>query len=98
MLLSSHILEEIEGLASRILVMLAGRLAATGDYRSLRRLMTDRPHTVHVRTTNDRQLASALIGNATVVGVEVTADGSPLMVIEVVAGPDSAFQAVNETV
>lgn len=74
-LLSSHILEEIEGLASRILVMLAGRLAATGDYRSLRRLMTDRPHTVHVRTTNDRQLASALITNPTVVGVEVMADG-----------------------
>ncbi|MBC8089538.1 MAG: ABC transporter ATP-binding protein [Phycisphaerae bacterium] len=74
-LLSSHILEEIEGLASRILVMLAGRLAATGDYRSLRRLMTDRPHTVHVRTTNDRELAAALITNPTVVGVEVMAEG-----------------------
>jgi ABC-2 type transport system ATP-binding protein len=74
-LLSSHILEEIEGLASRILVMLAGRLAATGDYRSLRRLMTDRPHTVHVRTSNDRQLASALIANPTVVSVELMSDG-----------------------
>ncbi|MEO7996283.1 MAG: ABC transporter ATP-binding protein [Gemmatimonadaceae bacterium] len=74
-LLSSHILEEIEGIASRILVMLAGRLAATGDYRSLRRLMTDRPHTVHVRTTDDRQLASALITNPTVVGVEVSDAG-----------------------
>ncbi len=74
-LLSSHILEEIEGLASRIMVMLAGRLAATGDYRSLRRLMTDRPHTVHVRSTNDRQLAAALIANPTVVGVEVMTDG-----------------------
>jgi ABC-2 type transport system ATP-binding protein len=74
-LLSSHILEEIEGIASRILVMLAGRLAATGDYRSLRRLMTDRPHTVHVRTTDDRQLAAALITNPTVVGVEVADNG-----------------------
>lgn len=74
-LLSSHILEEIEGLASRILVMIAGRLAATGDFRSLRRLMTDRPHTVHVRSTNDRQLASALIASSSVVGVEVMADG-----------------------
>lgn len=74
-LLSSHILEEIEGLASRILVMIAGRLAATGDFRSLRRLMTDRPHTVHVRSTNDRQLASALITSSSVVGVEVMSDG-----------------------
>lgn len=74
-LLSSHILEEIEGIASRILVMLAGRLAATGDFRSLRRLMTDRPHTVHVRTTDDRQLAAALITNPTVVGVEVAENG-----------------------
>lgn len=74
-LLSSHILEEIESVASRILVMLAGRLAATGDYRSLRRLMTDRPHTVVLRSSNDRQLASALIAHATVVAVELDSAG-----------------------
>jgi len=74
-LLSSHILEEIEGVASRILVMLAGRLAATGDYRSLRRLMTDRPHTVRVRTSNDRTLAAALVQRLDVLGVEVAKDG-----------------------
>jgi ABC-2 type transport system ATP-binding protein len=74
-LLSSHILEEIEGVASRILVMLAGRLAASGDYRSLRRLMTDRPHTVHVRSSNDRALASALLRLPMVLGVELAASG-----------------------
>jgi ABC-2 type transport system ATP-binding protein len=74
-LLSSHILEEIESVASRILVMLSGRLAATGDYRSLRRLMTDRPHTVHLKSSNDRQLASALVANDTVVSVELSAGG-----------------------
>ena len=74
-LLSSHILEEIEGVASRILVMLAGRLAATGDYRSLRRLMTDRPHTVRVRTSNDRTLAAALVQRLDVLAVEVAKDG-----------------------
>ena len=58
MLLSSHILEEIQGVASRILVMLAGRLAASGDYRTLRRLMTNRPHTVRVRTSDDRLLVT----------------------------------------
>ena len=74
-LLSSHILEEIEGVASRILVVLAGRLAATGDYRALRRLMTDRPHTVRVRTSDDRVFASALMQLSLVLGVEVTSGG-----------------------
>ncbi len=74
-LLSSHILEEIEGVASRILVMLSGRLAASGDYRSLRRLMTDRPHTVLVRSHDDRALASALMQLPSVVGVELGSSG-----------------------
>ena len=73
-LLSSHILEEIEGVASRILVMLSGRLAASGDHRTLRRMMTDRPHTVRIRSTNDRALASALLSSPTVMGVDIEAD------------------------
>jgi ABC-2 type transport system ATP-binding protein len=74
-LLSSHVLEEIQGVASRILVMLAGRLAASGNYRTLRRMMTDRPHTVRVRTTDDRRLASALLGAEAVIGVDIIAGG-----------------------
>ena len=74
-LLSSHILEEIEGVASRILVMLAGRLAASGDYRTLRRMMTDRPHTVHVRSSDDRTLASELLRLPVVLGVELASSG-----------------------
>lgn len=70
-LLSSHILEEIEGVASRILVMLSGRLAASGDHRTLRRLMTDRPHTVRLRSTNDRALAAALLHAPIVLGVDI---------------------------
>ena len=71
---SSHILEEVEGVASRVLVMVAGRLAASGDHRELRRLMTDRPHTVHVWSTNDRALAGALATNESVESVSL-ADG-----------------------
>jgi ABC-2 type transport system ATP-binding protein len=74
-LLSSHILEEIASVASRILVVLAGRLAATGDYRALRRLMTDRPHTVRVHSSDNRALASALIQQPSVLGVEVDSTG-----------------------
>ncbi len=74
-LLSSHILEEIEGIASRILVMLSGRLAASGDYRTLRRLMTDQPHTVRVRSSDDRALASTLVHVPAVIGVEIGSTG-----------------------
>ena len=52
-LFSSHILEEVERLADSVLVVYAGRLAAAGDFRSIRRLMTDRPHTFTVRSSDD---------------------------------------------
>jgi ABC-2 type transport system ATP-binding protein len=68
---SSHILEEVERLAERVLVVVAGRLAASGDFREIRRLMTDRPHTFTLRTSDDRRLASALVGEESVVGVEL---------------------------
>ena len=84
-LLSSHILEEIQGVASRILVMLAGRLAASGDYRTLRRLMTNRPHTVRVRTSDDRVLAAALLALPAVIGVEVTSTGLMIRTVEYTA-------------
>jgi ABC-type multidrug transport system, ATPase component len=71
---SSHILEEVERLAERVLVVVGGRLAASGDFREIRRLMTDRPHTFTLRTSDDRRLASALVAQESVVGVELAAD------------------------
>jgi ABC-2 type transport system ATP-binding protein len=74
-LFSSHILEEVERLADTVQVVVAGRLAASGDYRSIRRLMTTRPHVFVLRTTDDRALAKALIESPAVQGVELTRDG-----------------------
>jgi ABC-2 type transport system ATP-binding protein len=70
-LFSSHILEEVERLADSVLVVYAGRLAAAGDFRSIRRLMTDRPHTYNVRSSNDRRLAAALMADQSVFGTEL---------------------------
>jgi ABC-2 type transport system ATP-binding protein len=75
---SSHILEEVERLADEVLVILAGRLAASGDFHAIRRLMTDRPHTFNVRSTDDRRLAALLIRRADVSGV--TLDGERMEV------------------
>ncbi|MFL5672065.1 MAG: ABC transporter ATP-binding protein [Chloroflexota bacterium] len=72
-LFSSHILEEVERLADSVLVLYAGRLAAAGDFRSIRRLMTDRPHTFTVRSSDDRRLAAALMADQAVFGAELVA-------------------------
>jgi ABC-2 type transport system ATP-binding protein len=74
-LFSSHILEEVERLSGTIQVVVAGRLAASGDFRAIRRLMTSRPHVFGVRSSDDRLLAATLIGRPSVAGVEVTAKG-----------------------
>ncbi|HET7168968.1 MAG TPA: ABC transporter ATP-binding protein [Candidatus Limnocylindrales bacterium] len=71
-LFSSHILEEVERLADAVLVVYAGRLAASGDFRSIRRLMTDRPHRFTIRSSDDRTLAAALLGHPAVFGAELT--------------------------
>jgi ABC-2 type transport system ATP-binding protein len=70
-LFSSHILEEVERLAQAVLVVYAGRLAASGDFRSIRRLMTDRPHRFTIRSSDDRGLAAALLGHPAVFGVDL---------------------------
>ena len=60
-LFSSHILEEVEQLSDVVQVVVSGRLAASGDFREIRRLMTDRPHVFTIRSSNDRSLAAALM-------------------------------------
>jgi ABC-2 type transport system ATP-binding protein len=73
-LFSSHILEEVERLADNVLVIVAGRLAASGDFHEIRRLMTDRPHTFTLRSGDNRRLASALVADPSVRGIELTDD------------------------
>jgi ABC-2 type transport system ATP-binding protein len=72
---SSHILEEVERLSGIIQVIVGGRLAASGDFRAIRRLMTNRPHVFLVRSSDDRTLGAALIRRPAVSAVELTAHG-----------------------
>ena len=68
---SSHILEEVEQLADEVLVILAGRLAASGDFHRIRRLMTDRPHVFRLHSSDDRRLAARLIGQSDVAAISL---------------------------
>ncbi|HCV00942.1 MAG: ABC transporter [Dehalococcoidia bacterium] len=71
-LFSSHILEEVAGLSDNVLVVVAGRLAASGDYRAIRKLMTNRPHTFTIRSSNNRELAKTLLAQETIFSIELT--------------------------
>jgi ABC-2 type transport system ATP-binding protein len=73
-LVSSHILGEVERLATQVLVLVGGRLAASGDFHAIRDLMADQPRTVMVRSSDTRLLATGLIGLPTTVAVEVDGD------------------------
>ena len=67
-------------LATQIEVIVAGRHAASGDFRRIRRLMTDRPHRYLVRSSDDRALAAALIADGSTSGVELDPAGEGLHV------------------
>ena len=53
-LVSSHILEEVDELAHRIHLMVSGKLAASGDYRAIRMKLNDRPFHVRVDCADPR--------------------------------------------
>ena len=73
-IVSSHVLEEVERFGSRVLVMAQGRLAAEGDFRAIRELMDDRPHRLRVRTDDPPALAAALVAGGAAVGVHLSGD------------------------
>lgn len=68
-LVSSHVLDEVARLGSRVLVIAQGRLVATGDYRDLRALMDDRPLRVRLGVSDPRRLATALVDRGLVTGL-----------------------------
>ena len=70
-IVSSHVLHEVERLADRVIVVVHGRLAAAGSHRAIREAMGDRPRRVLLRSDDDRALARSLLGLDPVVAVEL---------------------------
>ena len=71
---SSHVLNEVERMASRVVAMVDGRLAAAGSVFALRNAMSDTPRRVKVETDEPRRLASRLIEGVWAESVEVADD------------------------
>ena len=70
-IVSSHVLHEVERLADRVIVVIQGRLAAAGSHRAIRDAMDDRPRQVLIRAQGARRLAAALLDLDSVAGATV---------------------------
>ena len=77
---SSHILYEVEAMTRRVLLVHNGRILAEGDLREIRDLLDEHPHTVALRARDPRRLASAVVGWPSVLSVRLDPGGEWLTV------------------
>ena len=70
-IVSSHVLHEVESMASRVIVIVRGRLAAAGGHRAIRDAMDDVPRQVLVRADDGRRLGASLLGHDAVQGITI---------------------------
>lgn len=78
LLVSSHVLHEIERVSDQIIVLVNGKLAAAGDYRAIRDKIDEHARRVRVRTSDARRLAAALIRIPATEALQV--DGDALVI------------------
>ncbi|HYU41721.1 MAG TPA: ABC transporter ATP-binding protein [Vicinamibacteria bacterium] len=91
-LVSSHILHEVEAMTRRVLLIHNGRILAEGDVREIRDLMDEHPHTVALRARDPRALARAVVGAPHVLSLTFGAEGEWVTVQT--ARPDEFYSAV----
>jgi ABC-2 type transport system ATP-binding protein len=91
---SSHILHEVEAMTRRVLLVHNGRILAEGDVREIRDLMDEHPHTVALRARDPRTLARAVVGSPHVLSLTFGAEGEWVTVQT--ARPDEFYATVTE--
>jgi ABC-2 type transport system ATP-binding protein len=92
--LSSHILEEVEAVADTVLLVVTGKLAAAGDHHAIRAALDDRPYHVRVLASAPRELAAALMRLDAVDSVQVDADGAVVLLSRNVGAIQLALPAI----
>ncbi|MCA9103708.1 MAG: ABC transporter ATP-binding protein [Pirellulales bacterium] len=90
-LVSTHILSELEELAERILMIGRGRVIATGTLPEIRRLLANEPFVVRIDCGAPRRLAARLLEHAAVLAVEVRDEVLTVRTRQ----PDEFFAHVN---
>ena len=79
-LVSSHVLPEIEAMTRRIILIHQGKIFAQGDIHYIRDLIETHPHIVSIKCRNPRQLASKFIQEDYVLRVNFGSTGDSLLV------------------
>jgi ABC-2 type transport system ATP-binding protein len=79
-LISTHILHEIEEITDRVVLMARGRVLASGTVGSIRDLLEEHPLTLRISSSRARELAGDLIAIEEVVGVALENGGGDLIV------------------
>ncbi|HEX2166671.1 MAG TPA: ABC transporter ATP-binding protein [Longimicrobiales bacterium] len=74
-IVSSHVLAEVERMTDRVIAILDGKLAASGGIRAIRAAMTHIPHKVRIDADDPRMLGKALLDLPEIVGIHID-DGS----------------------
>lgn len=77
--LSSHILEEVEEVADTVLLIVNGKLAASGEFRAIRAALDQRPYHVRVICDAPRALAAAVVALPSVDAVQLDPDGAVII-------------------
>jgi ABC-2 type transport system ATP-binding protein len=77
-IVSSHVLQEVERMTERVIAIVDGKLAAAGDIAAIRQAMSDIPYRVLIESDESRNLAAALIDHDAI--FSVTVDGTALHV------------------
>jgi ABC-2 type transport system ATP-binding protein len=91
-LVSSHVLHEVEALTRQIVLIDHGRIVAEGDLGAVREQIHDRPHTIRIRASGPRQLAAGIVPLPSVTGVTLV-DGDTLAVET--RSPDEVYAFVS---
>jgi ABC-2 type transport system ATP-binding protein len=93
-LVSSHILHEVEAMTRRVLLIHNGRILAEGDVREIRDLMDEHPHTVALRARDPRALARAVVGSPHVLSLTFGGEGEWVTVQT--ARPDDFYGSLHD--
>jgi ABC-2 type transport system ATP-binding protein len=94
LLVSSHILHEIESMTANILLINNGRILAEGNVHQIRDLIDEHPHTVYIRAANPRVLAREFLARADVISLRF----EPGAVVVETGKPDEFYASLTELV
>ena len=89
---SSHILHEIEVMTSNILLINNGRILAEGNIHQIRDLIDEHPHMVHIRAADPRALARHLLEGEDVLSLQL----EPGVLVVRTATPDAFYRRLTD--